>query len=347
MQIEFTAQQIATFLKGEVDGNPQQIVNNISKIDNGVPNTLSFLANPAYEKYIYTTKASVIIVSKDFNAQQEITPTLIRVDDPYMSFTKVLQMVQSAGITKRVGIAKTAVIHPSVSIEDEGSVWISDYVVIGQNVIVKKNVQLYPHVFIDDNCVVDENTVCYSGVKVYSGTKIGKNAIIHSGAVLGSDGFGFAPTQDGVFSKIPQMGNLIIEDDVEIGANTTIDRASMGSTVIRQGAKLDNLIQVAHNCEVGKHTAIAAQTGISGSSKIGNHCMIGGQVGVSGHISIGDKVMIAAQSGIANDIADKSIVMGSPAFEASKYKRAHVHFKNIAELNKRITALEQYLQSNN
>jgi UDP-3-O-[3-hydroxymyristoyl] glucosamine N-acyltransferase len=339
-EMKFSAQQIADFLGAAIEGNPEVSVNGISGIDQGKPGTLTFLSNPAYVKHIYSTKASIVLVSHDFKPEKPLELTLIRTDDPYHAFAKLLQMVESTMKAEKKGVAKTAVIAPSVQFDDPLNVWIGEYVVIGENVRIGKNVEIYPHTFIGDGCVIGERTILYAGVKLYHSIKVGAFCIIHSGVVLGSDGFGFAPGSDGVYAKIPQLGNVVVEDNVEIGANTVIDRGSIGSTIIREGTKMDNLIHMAHNCEVGKHSAIAAQTGFSGSTSVGANCMIGGQVGLSGHISIGDKVMIAAQSGIAGNVKSGSVIMGSPAFDAAKYKRAYILFKNIEDLHKRILKLE-------
>ncbi len=343
--MKFTAQQISDFLNGTIEGNPHTEVYSVSKIDDGKPGTLSFLANPAYTKFIYSTEASIVLVKTDFVPAQPVQSTLIRVEDPYAAFTGLLQMIQQTLNTKKTGIASTAVIHPSVSFENKESVWIGEFVVIGEHVKIGKEVCIYPHTFVDDHCIIGNGTTLYSGVKLYNQTQIGNGCMIHSGVVIGSDGFGFAPSNEGIYTKIPQLGNVIIEDMVEIGANTTIDRATMGSTIIRQGTKLDNLIMVAHNCEIGKHTVVASQAGFSGSTKVGNHCMIGGQAGLSGHITVGNQVMIAAQSGIAANLRDKSMVMGSPAIDASKYKRAFVLFKNLEDMQNRIKNLEEKLKT--
>lgn len=339
--MQFTAKQIAEFLNGTVDGDPDISVSSISRIEDGKPQTLSFLSNPKYTKYIYSTDASIVLVQTDFIPEKPVRPTLIRVPDPYSSFAALLKLVQQSLQKNRTGIAITAVIHETVTFDERDQVWIGDYVVIGEGVKIGRNVQIYPQTFIDDNCEVGENSIIYSGVKIYYKTIVGSDCIIHSGVVLGSDGFGFAPLPDGTFSKIPQLGNVIIENNVEIGANTSIDRATIGSTIIRSGTKLDNLIQVAHNVEIGKNTVVASQAGFSGSSRIGENCMIGGQAGISGHIKIGNRVSIAAQSGIAGDVDDNSEIMGSPAFEASKYKRAFILFKNIDDLHKRLINLEK------
>jgi UDP-3-O-[3-hydroxymyristoyl] glucosamine N-acyltransferase len=341
--MEFTAKHIADFLNGTIDGNPDSRVHNISKIEDGQPGTLTFLANPAYTRFIYTTKADIVLVKNDFVPEHPLSATLIRVADPYQAFAALLQLVQDGLKKARNGIESTAVVHQTVSFSDQSEVWIGDFAVLGENVQIGNKVKIYPHVFIDDGSVIGDGTILYSGVKIYQGTQIGQSCVIHSGCVIGADGFGFAPTGDGTYKKIPQLGNVIIEDNVEIGSNTTIDRATIGSTVIKKGTKLDNLIQVAHNCEIGKNTVVASQAGFSGSSKIGDQCMIGGQAGISGHISIGNNVSIAAQSGIAGNIPDHSEIMGSPAFEASKYKRAFVIFRNIEELYKRVLNLEKRL----
>lgn len=341
--MEFSAKQIASFIGGIIEGDSRTRVNNISKIDESKPNTLSFLSNPKYNDFIYSAKSSIILIKKDLVLKEKVNSTLIRVDDPYFAFCKILQMINSYLQKTKTGISSTAIIGKSTNIKDSKKVWISDYVVIGENVQIEKDVQIYPHVYIGDNCIIGEGTILYSGVKIYNNSILGKRCILHSGVVLGSDGFGFAKGEDGSYTKIPQLGNVELEDDIEIGANTTIDCATMGSTRIKKGTKLDNLIMVAHNCEIGKNNVIASQSGFSGSTKVGNDCMIGGQVGISGHIEIGNNVTIAAQSGIANNIKSKSIVMGSPAFDASKYKRAFVLFKNLEDIALKISKLEKLI----
>ncbi len=341
--MEFSATQIAEFLNGTIDGDASVKVNNISRIESGQPQTLSFLANENYTKYIYTTKASIVLIKKDFVPIKEISATLIRVQDPYASFAKLLQLIQQHKISSKTGISNTAIYPETTVFIDKNSIWISDYVVLGENVKIEKNVKIFPHVYIDNDCVIEDNTIIYSGVKIYHESKIGKNCIIHSGSVIGSDGFGFAPDESGNYIKIPQLGNVIIEDNVEICANVTIDRASISSTIIRQGCKIDNLVMIAHNCEIGSNTVIAAQSGFSGTTKIGKQCMIGGQVGTAGHITIGDNVKIAAQSGVANNLPDNSEVMGSPAFDAKQYKRAFVLYKNIEQLAKRLMNIEKLI----
>ncbi len=307
--MNFTAQQIAEFLKGEVIGDKSVIVSSISKIEEGIPGTLSFLANPKYTKYIYETDASVVLVNKSFTPEKEIKPVLIKVDDAYKAFASLLELYQQYKNNK-TGISKNAIIEDSV--EKGEDVFVGAGVYIGNNSRIGDKCKIYPNVYIGDNVFIEENTVIFSNVSIYSDCKIGKNCTIHAGTVIGSDGFGFAPQTNEAFKKVPQIGNVIIEDNVEIGSNTTIDRATIGSTVIRKGVKLDNLVQVAHNVEIGENTVIAAQTGISGSTKIGKNCMIGGQVGFAGHLVIADYVKIGAQSGVHKNLPKGAVVQGSP-----------------------------------
>jgi len=337
--MEFTASAIAQFLQGVVEGNQEVKVNNIAKIEEGVDGCLSFLANPKYEKYIYTTQSSVVLVNKDFVATQPISATLIRVADAYQSFALLLEMVAKSRADKK-GVSKQVEIEPSAQIGENP--YIGAFVYIGENVKIGNNVKLYPQVYIGDNVTVGDNSILFAGVKIYQDCVLGKNVTIHAGSVIGSDGFGFAPAEDGNYKKIPQLGNVILEDNVEIGANTTIDRAVMGSTIIRHGAKLDNLIQVAHNVEIGENTVIAAQTGVAGSTKIGKNCMIGGQVGFIGHLNIPDRVKIAAQSGITTSLKNEGeIVQGAPAFNFSKYQRSYAVFKNLPSLRLQVIELEK------
>ena len=326
--MEFTAKKIAQALNGKIVGNPKAKVNNISKIEEGKPNTLSFLANPIYEKYLYTTQASVVLVNNDIKLKDvEIKPTLIMVEDSYKSFADLLNYIAKQKKQKK-GISKNAFISKSAKIGKDA--YIGEGVYVGDNVKIGKNAKIYPQVFIDDNVEIGDNTVLFSGVKIYFECVIKENCIIHSGTIIGSDGFGFAPQNDKDYKKIPQLGNVIIEEKVEIGANCTIDRATMGSTIIHKGVKLDNLIQIAHNVEIGENTVIAAQTGVSGSSKIGKNCMIGGQVGIAGHLTIADEVKIAAQSGIGKNITKKGeVVQGSPAFNIRDYQKSYVMFRNL------------------
>ncbi len=338
--MEFSASQIAAVIEGIVEGNPDVKISRLSKIEEGEPGTLSFLANPKYTPFIYTTKASIVIVNKDFSPDQPLSTTLIRVEDAYTAFARLLEMYnkiknEKRGISSLSFVAKSAVIGKDV--------YIGEFAYIGENVTVGDNTKIFPHVFLGDNVKVGSNSTLYAGVIIYSENIIGNECTIHGGVVIGADGFGFAPQQDKNYKKVAQIGNVIIEDNVEIGSNTTIDRATLGSTIIRQGAKLDNLIQIAHNVEIGENTVIAAQTGISGSTKIGKNCMIAGQVGFVGHLSIGDDVKIGAQSGVSGNLKDGSIYMGSPAIDISIHRRALVHFKNLPEIVKRLDQLENRL----
>jgi UDP-3-O-[3-hydroxymyristoyl] glucosamine N-acyltransferase len=337
--MEFTAQQIAEALGGTVDGNPDVVVNNLSKIEEGTPGTLSFLANPKYTPFIYKTNASIVIVNQDFTPEHPLSTTLIRVKNAYASFADLLTMYQQS-MGKRSGISAHAYIAPSASIGQ--NVYIGEFVSIGEKTSIGDNCQIFPNTTIGYNCKVGTDTIVNSGVKIYDGSIIGNFCTFHAGVVIGADGFGFAPQEGEDYRKVPQIGNVIIEDQVEIGANTTIDRATMGSTIIRRGAKIDNLIQIAHNVEIGENTVIAAQTGISGSTKIGKNCMIGGQVGIVGHLKIADKVMIAAQSGIGKSITEEgAVVEGSPAFNIREYQRSYVHFRRLDHLVKRVNQLER------
>ena len=339
--MEFTAQQIADFLQGEVIGDAQVKVNNVSKIEDGKPGTLSFLANPKYTHYIYTTKASIVLVNRDFEPEEKITATLIKVNDAYSCIAQLLNLVNQARPEKK-GIDSSASIAASVAIPQ--SIYIGAFTYIDENVKLGENVKLYPQVYIGENVTIGENTIIYPGVKIYHDCVIGNNCIIHAGTVIGADGFGFAP-HNGSYEKIAQIGNVVIEDFVEIGANTTIDRATMGSTIIREGVKLDNLIQVAHNVEVGNNTVIAAQTGIAGSTKVGSHCMIGGQVGFAGHISIGDRVNVGAQSGIPNNVKPDSTILGYPAVPAREFARSVVMIKKLPELRQTVDDLRKEIET--
>lgn len=336
--MEFSASQLAAVLEGIVEGNPEVKISRLSKIEEGEPGTLSFLANPKYTPFIYTTKASVVIVSKDFTPDQPIGATLVRVDDAYTAFAKLLELYNKISNEKK-GISSLAFISKSAIVGKD--VYIGEFAYIGDHVVVGDNTKIFPHVYLGDNVKVGSETTIFAGVIIYSDNHIGNKCTIHGGVVIGADGFGFAPQQDKNYKKVAQIGNVIIEDNVEIGSNTTIDRATLGSTIIRQGAKLDNLIQIAHNVEIGENTVIAAQTGISGSTKIGKNCMIAGQVGFVGHLSIGDDVKIGAQSGISGNLKDGSIVMGSPAIDIATHRRSLVHFKNLSEIVKRLDELER------
>jgi UDP-3-O-[3-hydroxymyristoyl] glucosamine N-acyltransferase len=337
--MNFTAAIIAEFLKGSVDGNPEATVNDISKIEEGSPGTLSFLANPKYEKYIYDTQSSIVIVNADFQPQKEISATLVRVKNAYESFAALLRLYEQSK-PKKSGISKMASISETASLGKE--LYVGDFTVISENVSLGDGVQLYPQVYVGDNVKIGEGTILHPGVKVYDGCVIGSHCVIHAGAVVGADGFGFAPNADNNYEKVPQVGKVILEDHVEIGANTTVDRATMGATILRKGVKLDNLVMIAHNVEVDENTVIAAQTGISGSTKVGKNCMFGGQVGLIGHINIASGVKIAAQSGISKDIKEEGIVIqGSPAFEFGPYQRSYLLFRNLPKIREQINELER------
>ena len=340
--MEFTAQQIADALQGIVEGNADIMVSDLSKIEEGKPGSLSFLANPAYEKYIYETNASIVVVNHDFKPEKRVSATLIRVKDAYMAFAQLLELYQQSK-PQKTGISPKAFISDTVTIGE--NVYIGEFAVIGEYSVIGDNCKIYPNTSVGDNVKVGDNTTFFSGVKVYDECVIGNECTLHAGVVIGSDGFGFAPQQDADFKKVPQIGNVVLEDRVEIGANTVIDRATMGSTIIKRGVKLDNLIQVAHNVVIGENTVIAAQTGIAGSTKIGKNCMFGGQVGISGHLTIADEVKIAAQSGLGKSITEKgTVVEGSPAFNARKFQRSYVYFRKLDSLAKQINNLEHQLK---
>lgn len=336
--MKFNIKQIAAILDGTIDGNPDIEVSKLSKIEEGVEGSLSFLSNDKYTPYIYTTEASAVIVNKDFFPEQSINCSLIRVDDAYLAFTKLLEFYQMTKMNKK-GIEQPSFIHETATYGD--ALFLAAFSYIGENVKIGNNVKIFSNVNIGDNVTIGNDTVLQSGVHIMSDTVIGNHVVINSGSVIGADGFGYAPNKDGSYTKIPQTGNVIIEDHVNIGALTTIDKATLGSTIIKKGAKLDNQIQVAHNVEVGEHTVIAAQTGVAGSAKIGKYCRIGGQVGIAGHIEIEDNVGIQAQSGIGRKLKSGSIVQGSPAFDYSDWNRSYVLFKNLRKIESRITDLEK------
>ena len=343
--MKFTAKQIADLINGDVEGNLRAEVSDFSKIEESLPGTLTFLANPKYVKYVYTTKASIIIVNKDFVPENKIEPTLIRVDDAYSAFAKLLQLVKDMQPQKR-GLEQPSFVHNSVALND--SLYIGAFSYIDENVKIGKNVQIYPQVYIGADVEIKDNVTIYAGAKIYKECKIGNNCIIHSGVVIGSDGFGFAPDADGKYNKIPQIGTVILEDDVEIGANTTIDRATMGATIIRKGVKLDNLIMIAHNVEVGENSVMAAMTGVAGSTKIGKNVMFGGQVGVSGHLTIADGVKAYAQTGIGASISkENSIIMGAPALPAIQYNKSYVVFRNLPDIKSRLEKIEKIIAEKN
>lgn len=341
--MQFNAEQIAQALEGVVEGNPKAVVSGVSKIEEGQEGTLSFLANPKYTKYIYQTDASIVIVNSDFIPEKPVCTTLIRVKDAYMAFATLLNMYEQmkprpVGIDKNTSIDETAVIGQNV--------FVGPFAVISRKAKISDNVQIHAQVFVGQNVTIGDGTIIYPGVKIYENCQIGKNVTIHAGTIIGSDGFGFAPRNKQEFVKVPQIGNVVIEDHVEIGANVTVDRATMGSTIIREGVKLDNLIQVAHNVEIGENTVIAAQTGVSGSTKIGRNCMIAGQVGLAGHIEVADETQIGAQSGVANNIKTRaSKVLGTPAADHTIQRRAMMLTQKLPEIWRRLNNLEQQIIS--
>lgn len=342
--MQFTAQQIATWLGGRLEGNPDAHVGNIAKIEEAQSGDLCFLSNPKYEEFLYKTAASVVIINDSFTLAGSVSATLIRVKDAYASFAYLLEqynnMVEGAGKT---GIEQPAFVSPSAEIAE--NVYIGAFSYIGENVKIGAGTRIYPGSFVGNNVTVGPDSRIYAGVRIYQGCQLGARVVIHSGSIVGADGFGFAPLKDGTYKKIAQIGNVIIEDDVEIGSNTTIDRATMGSTIIRSGVKLDNLIQVAHNVEIGANTVIAAQTGISGSTKIGKNCVIGGQVGIVGHIHIADGTRINAQSGLSKSVATANVTLnGTPAFEYKSSLKSQAIFRNLPELQHRLQKLEEMVQ---
>jgi UDP-3-O-[3-hydroxymyristoyl] glucosamine N-acyltransferase len=340
--MEFTVHQIAAMLSGDVQGDGTQTITMLAKIQDAKKGQLSFLSNPKYEQYLYNTQASAVIVKRDFQPRKEYTTTLILVDDPYSSFTLLLEEYH-----KRLSFQKTGIEQPSfigTNSTTGKDIYRGAFSYIGNNVIIGDNVKIYPHAFIGDNVVIGNDTILHSGVKLYADTRIGNHCVIHSGSVIGSDGFGFAPQEDGTYKAIPQLGNVVIEDNVAIGGNTVIDCATLfgDSTVLHQGVKLDNLIQVAHNVEIGKNTVIAAQTGISGSSKIGENCILAGQVGIAGHLVIANRTGIGAQAGISKSIKEEGQrIIGYPAFDVKEYYRSYAVFKRLPALNDRLRELEK------
>lgn len=342
--MNFTANQISELLQGEVVGDGDASISDMAKIEEAIPGTITFLANPKYEEYIYNTKATIALVNKTFVPSQSLpnSLTLIKVDDAYQCLTKLLSIYDQVYKNKS-GIETPSFIDASSTLGE--NVYVGAFAYIGQNVKIGNNVKIYPQTFIGDNVIIGENTTIFSGVKIYNNCKIGMSCTLHSGTVIGSDGFGFAPNAENNYQKVPQIGNVIIEDYVEIGSNTTIDRATMGATIIRKGVKLDNLIQIAHNVEIGENTVIAAQTGVAGSTKLGKNMMIGGQVGIVGHLKIADGVKIAAQSGIGQNIEKPNeIVQGSPAFGIGDYKRSYVLFRSLPKLREQILDLQKKIE---
>lgn len=337
--MEFSASQIALIIKGSVEGNPNATVQSFSKIEEAVAGQLAFLANPKYEDYLYTTGASVIIINESLELRQPLAATLIRVPDAYTAFATLLQAYEQIMEQKMVGIQEPSFVAKTATVGE--NVFIGAFSYIGENVKLGKNVKIHPHCYIGKGVTIGDNSVLNPGVKIYHNCVIGNKVIIHAGSVLGGDGFGFAPQADGTYKKVPQIGNVVVEDEVEIGSNCTIDRATMGSTIIHKGAKLDNLIQIAHNVEIGTYTVIAAQTGVSGSTKIGSRVMIGGQAGIVGHITIADGSRINAQSGVSKSLKQaNSVVTGTPASDYTSTLRSQAIFRNLPDMEKRIADLE-------
>ncbi|MBR5085888.1 MAG: UDP-3-O-(3-hydroxymyristoyl)glucosamine N-acyltransferase [Muribaculaceae bacterium] len=340
MNFSITIEKLATLVNGEIEGDSQAIINGYSKIEEATEGCLTFLANPKYTHYIYTTKATAVLVRRDFVPEHPIQTNLIKVDDPYETLAKLLNIANSQLPVKQ-GIETPSYIDESVKVTE--GLYVGAFAYIGKNVKLGKNVKVYPQVYVGDNVTLGDNVIIYPGVKIYHGCKIGNNCIIQAGAIIGADGFGFAPKEDGTYEKIAQVGIVILEDNVEVGANTTIDRATMGATVIKKGAKLDNLIQIAHNVEIGEDTVMAAQVGVAGSTKIGKHNMVGGQVGFAGHITIGDNNGFGAQSGIPNSVGSNLRLIGSPAINALEFARQNVYFKRLPQLNKDIEQLKKLI----
>ena len=341
--MEFKATDIAVFLNGEVVGDGDVKISNVSKIEAGRPGTLAFLANQRYENYIYSTAASVVLVNKNFEPREPIQATLIKVDDAYQAFASLLELYLQEKTNQKKGIEQPCFVDKSAEVGE--NIYLGAFAYVGRNSKIGNNVKIHPQVHIGENVLVGDNCILYAGVKIYDDTVIGNNCIIHSGAVIGSDGFGFAPQQDGTYKKIPQIGNVVLEDNVEIGANTTIDCGTLDSTIIRKGVKIDNLVQIGHNCEVGENTVIAAQTGLAGTTKVGKHCRFGGQVGIAGHLTIGNNVQLGAQAGISGDVKDNEILLLSPAFDHKEAIRAAIAFKKLPELGREVRQLQKEIKS--
>lgn len=336
--MDFTAHQIAAFLGGEIVGDHDVIINNVSKIEEGKPGTLSFLANPKYNSYLYETEASVVLVNRSFKPEKEVKATLIKVEDAYAALARLMDMyVQS--IPQKRGVEIPSFVSPSAKYGKD--VYIGAFAYIDEGVVLGDNVKVYPHCWVGRDTVIEDNTVVFAGVKIYPESKIGKNCVIHAGAVVGSDGFGFAKQDDGTYKKLHQIGNVIIEDDVEIGANSTIDCATMGSTILRKGVKIDNQVQIAHNVEVGENTVMAAFVGIAGSTKIGQNCVFGGQAGAAGHITIGDNVTLGGKTGASNNVPDGKIMMGEWGMDASHFRRVYAVFRNLPQVYKDLSAIKK------
>ncbi|MBC7407727.1 MAG: UDP-3-O-(3-hydroxymyristoyl)glucosamine N-acyltransferase [Arcicella sp.] len=341
--MEFTVEQIAQMLKGEVRGDKSLKVNQLAKIEEGSIGTISFLSNPKYEQYIYSTNSTAVIVDKNFEAKRAFSTTLILVENAYAAFTVLLQEYQKMLVQNKKGVEQPSFINSTAEIGED--VYVGAFAYIGENCKIGNNSKIYPNVSISDSCVIGENCTIYSGATIYHNTIIGNNCTIHANAVIGADGFGFAPQANETFMAIPQLGNVILEDNVSIGANTTVDRATMGSTILREGVKIDNLVQIAHNVEIGKNTVIAAQTGISGSAKIGENCMIGGQAGLAGHILVANNTILMAKSGITKSVSKSGRIMsGSPAQDNHDNLKSQVLYKNLPKIELRLQAVEEKLK---
>ena len=340
--MDFKATEIAAFLNGEVIGNGDIRVSNVSKIEEGKPGTLAFLSNIKYESFIYKTEASIVLVNKDFTPKKEISATLIKVDNAYQALATLLDLYEQTKMATKIGIEQPSFIDESSTIGDD--IYVGVFAYVGKNCKIGENVKLYPQVYIGDNVTIGDNCILYSGAKIYHDSVIGNHCIIHSGAVIGADGFGFAPQDDGTFKKIAQIGNTILEDNVDVGANSTVDRGTMGSTIIRKGAKIDNLVQIAHNCDVGENTVMAGQVGLAGTTKVGKNCKFGGQVGLGGHLTIGDNVYIGAQSGLAKSVKDGEIVFGSPAIPIKDAMKSIAVYKNLPTLQRDVSRLQKEIK---
>lgn len=336
--MKFSAQQISDLLQGEVEGNKDVWVDKLAKIEEGVEGAVSFLSNPKYNHFLYTTEASIVIINRDFVLEGPVKATLIRVEDAYSAFTRILEAYNQARLDK-TGMEEPHHVSQTATIGENA--YVGAFAYIGDYAKIGTNVKIYPHVYIGDGVKIGDNTTLYSGVRIYHDCVIGQNCTIHSNAVIGADGFGFAPTPDGTFKKVPQIGNVVIEDDVEIGACTTIDRATMGSTRIHRGVKLDNSIQIAHNVEIGENTVMASQVGIAGSAKVGRSCMFGGQVGVAGHLTIGDNVHLGAKAGIISDLKDGVTVVGAPSMNHSDFMKSFAVFRRLPQMDKRLCDVEK------
>lgn len=339
--MEFTALQIAQFLKGRVEGNQDIKVTSLCKIEEGKQGCLAFLSNPKYAKYIYETKASVVIINEDFHLEKSVEPTLIRVKDAYSSFASILELYNQYKL-QRSGISSLAFVNKEAKLGE--NVYLGEFAVVEKGAVVGNDTKIYPQVYVGENVKIGNNVTIFAGVKIYSDSVIGDNCIIHSGVVIGADGFGFAPLSDGTFRKIPQVGNVIIEENVEIGANTCVDRSTMGSTIVKKGTKLDNLCQIAHNVKIGQNTVMSALSGVAGSTSIGDNCFIGGQSGFANSLKVGDRVKVGAKTGVLQNVEDDAVVMGNPSFALKDFLRSVTIYKRLPELEQRIRTLEQQLK---